>query len=189
MLYLSLITRPKFAGGLKSLTRIIVFGILTCIALAPANAQPLDNYTTYKNMLGRSKALTRIQTTLKQLGAYRVEKLEPGDAEYYYSYPGRGLEIHFDANHRVEFAVLLNEKAFAPYKKYPGSLPKKLTFADNEAAIIKKLGKPESTEDFAEEKERVLFYDSQGYSVILHGGDEQRKGQIKYVEIYAPKRS
>lgn len=164
--------------------------ILAMIAFVPTiEGQPIDRVSTFRNMLGKPKNQTSIQTTIKQLGQYRVEKLEPTNAEYYYSFPERGIEIHFNADHAIEFIVLLNEKAFAQYGKYAGSLPKQLTFADNEAAAVKKLGQPENTEEFADEKERVLFYDSQGFSVVLHGGDDSRKGQIKYVELYAPKKS
>ncbi|MCR9141010.1 MAG: hypothetical protein NXI24_01975 [bacterium] len=154
--------------------------------IATAHAQPLDRYTTYKNMLGRSKTQSSVRITIKQLGDYTVEKLESADAEYYYSFAKRGVELHFDAKHQVSFAVLLNDKAFPSYARYSGSLPAKIAFADDEAAVIKKAGKAEKTKDIAAVKERVLFYDKKGFSVVLFA-DGPRKGKIKYIEIYAQK--
>ncbi|MEQ9366794.1 MAG: hypothetical protein RIF32_21320 [Leptospirales bacterium] len=168
--------------------RVFAPALLIAVALTPIFAQPLDRFTTFKNTIGRPNTQSSVRTILKQLGDYTVEKLAPENAEYYYSFAGRGVELHFDAEHRIEFVVLLNEKAFAPYKKYDGSLPRKLSFADDESAIVQKLGAPERALDLAEENERVLFYDTRGYSVILHA-DGAKKGSIKYVELYAAKKN
>jgi hypothetical protein len=154
------------------------------VALAPLAGQSIESHATFRGLLGQTAGNTYVQNTVRSLGDYRVEKLDATEAEYYYSFAQRGIEIHFSEKHAVDFIVLMNTKAFDLCEQYSGSLPEDLTFSDTEEAVRQKLGEPGDTEVLAGEQERVLFYESKGFSVVLHTAPAERAGQIKYVELY-----
>ncbi len=183
--------RRSLTGDRARLTRAaLTLAGAGLLFFAPLVAQPLDRYTTFKNMLGRPGTQSSVRTVIRQLGAYTVEKLEARDAEYYFSFAARGVELHFDAKHRIDFAVLINGEAFREYKSYAGSLPEKLTFADDEATVLKKLGQPDRTAQVAVpggEQERALLFKSKGYSVVFKV-EGPKRSRMKYVEIFKPER-
>ncbi len=151
----------------------------------PLAAQSMTRVSSYTNLLGREKRRSNVQTMIRQLGKYRVQKLDPQAPAYYYSFVDRGVELHFNAAHRIDLVVLLNAQAFGAYKKYAGQLPKNLSFADNSAAAQKKLGKPQHIERDAASGEYALVYESAGYSAVF----QSEGGPLKYVELYRPVRT
>lgn len=151
----------------------------------PVQAQSMTQVSSYTNPLGREKRRSNVQTMIRQLGQYRVQKLNPQVPAYYYSFVNRGVELHFNAAHRIDLVVLLNARAFGAYQKYTGQLPKNLSFSDSSAAAQKKLGKPQFIERDAASGEYALVYESAGYSAVF----QSEGGPLKYVELYRPVRT
>lgn len=166
----------------SALCAVLTIGTIVCAftPLQTVAAQSMTSVTSYTNLLGRELRRSNVQTFIRQLGKYRVQKLNPQTPDYYYSFVDRGVELHFNAEHRVDLVVLLNAQAFGTYKKYTGQLPKAVSFSDNPAAVQKKMGKAQFIERDASSGEYALVYESAGYSVVF----QSEQGPLKYVELY-----
>lgn len=152
-----------------------------------AQGAPLREHATYAGILNQAKTSAKVQKIVRELGDYRVEKLDPDEADYYYSFPDQAVEIHFSPGHSVDTVAFLNSEVFNSKVQYAGTLPGGLAFQDQEADVVKKLGAPDEAEDFPEDGERLLYFNERGLTVFLFAGHkEQRKGQIKLIEMYIP---
>jgi hypothetical protein len=170
---------------------VALVGVTALLGAAPAapvppNIPPTPRYATVRAVLGKSHLGKEVRTICRLFGEHPVivytlliwfntEEKDTGaeDDSFYLEWKSKGLDLLVGQG-KVRGIFLYNKDADG-HAGYKGELPEKLTFADDPAAVERKLGKPNSRNelegvrkvDGKPQDELWLTYDTQSYLLVF----------------------
>lgn len=187
------------------------FAVAATPSLAPAlpvpkNVAPTPRYATVQSLFGKAHVGKEVRAVCRQLGEHPVivyarlvgrgfwdPARDDGkdDDMFFLDWKAKGFAL--TVTHGKVVAVRLYGKDDDGYGRYPGELPGGLHFADDPAAVERKLGKPEDSAEMKgvrevggrPQDEFWCLYKTKGYWITFRRlrGDPY---QIRSIDITEP---